>query len=150
VITQRKGGSLFLSDDDHAHLSYLFWRYIWHPHRQSICSTHICLKFESYNLQSKNLVHNFRCWFLCPKCSKIHLCASLIQNFFLEVIPPDPVKTGRGEWRVGLRHASWLLGRMDALAYYGRQPRRSVMLSTHLILHNSWTKLQAVPKRLHQ
>ena len=66
---------VFLSDD-HAHLSYLLLSYIRHPHTESIddamiilqtgvqdfifsqCGMHIDLKFQSYNLLSKNLVHN--------------------------------------------------------------------------------------------
>jgi len=41
---------------------------------------HIYMKFESYNLQSENLAHE-GADFLCPKCSKTRLRASLIPIF---------------------------------------------------------------------
>jgi len=60
------------------------------------------------------------CGFLCSKCSKTHLRASLIPKIFLEVIPLTPVKGGvEGKGREGreeewLRHGCW---GMDAPAW---------------------------------
>ena len=65
-------------------------------------------------VEIRKLQLTVRCWFLCPKCTKTHLRASLIPKIFPGVISPDLRKRGRGEERrekerggEGLRHGCW-------------------------------------------